>query len=139
MADAQHGANLHCVVIDELHIHKSPDMVETLETGTGSRDQPLVAAITTADDGRPNTIYSRKRKRIEQLAARLLSDPTTYGVVFAADEKDDPFAEATWRKANPGFGFTAMSLLAFLGCAIRFGCYRSCCSNASGRSCGWAS
>jgi hypothetical protein len=48
---------------------RRPDMVETLETGTGSRDQPLIATITTADDGKPGTIYARKRKRIEQLAA----------------------------------------------------------------------
>ncbi|GAB3988844.1 terminase large subunit [Nocardioides marmoraquaticus] len=106
VADAQHGANIHCAVIDELHIHKTAEMVETLETGTGSRDQPLVAAITTADDGKPATIYSRKRHRIEQLAARVLTDSTTYGVVFAAEKTDDPFAESTWRKANPGFGIS---------------------------------
>lgn len=103
-ADAQHGANLHCVVIDELHVHKDAALVETLETGTGSRDQPLVAMITTADDGRPATIYARKRNRVEQLARRVLTDATTYGVVFAADEADDPFVESTWRKANPGYG-----------------------------------
>jgi len=106
VADAQHGANIHCAVIDELHIHKSAEMVETLETGTGSRDQPLIAVITTADDGKPNTIYARKRTRIEQLARRALIDSTTYGVIWAADKDDDPFIEATWRKANPGFGIS---------------------------------
>jgi phage terminase large subunit-like protein len=104
VADAQHGANIHCAVIDELHIHKTPDLVDVLETGTGSRDQPLVATITTADEGKPNTIYDRKRRRIEQLAARVLKDPTVYGVIFAAEKTDDPFAESTWRKANPGAG-----------------------------------
>lgn len=106
VADAQHGANIHCAVIDELHVHKSAEMVETLETGTGSRDQPLVATITTADDGRPGTIYERKRKRIEQLASRVLKDSTTYGVVWAAEKTDDPFAESTWKKSNPGFGIS---------------------------------
>jgi phage terminase large subunit-like protein len=106
VADAQHGANIHCAVIDELHVHKTPDMVETLETGTGSRDQPLVATITTADDGRPGTIYARKRERIEQLARRVLTDPTTYGVVWAADKDADPFSEETQRSANPGFGIS---------------------------------
>lgn len=106
VADAQHGANIHCAVIDELHVHKSADMVETLETGTGSRDQPLVATITTADDGRPGTIYARKRKRVEQLAGRVITDATVFGVVWAADPDDDPFAEETWRKANPGFGIS---------------------------------
>jgi phage terminase large subunit-like protein len=106
VAEAQHGANLHGVIVDELHVHKTPDLVDVLETGTGSRDQPLTAAITTADDGKPNTVYDQKRRRVEQLAARLLKDPTVYGVVFAAEKTDDPFAEETWRKANPGFGIS---------------------------------
>lgn len=106
VADAQHGANLHGAVIDELHVHKTSDLVDALETGTGSRDQPLVACITTADDGRPGTIYARKRKRVEELAKRVITAPTIYGVVFCAEESDDPFVEATWRKANPGYGIS---------------------------------
>lgn len=103
-ASAQHGANLHGAIIDELHLHKTPDLVEALETGTGSRRQPLVVKITTADDGKPNTIYARTRSRVEQLSRRVFVAPATYGVVFAADATDDPFAEETWRKANPGYG-----------------------------------
>jgi phage terminase large subunit-like protein len=106
VADAQHGANLHGAVIDELHVHKTPEMVETIETGTGSRDQPLIACITTADDGRPGTIYARKRRRIEELANRVITDPTTYGVVWAAPADADPFAEATWKASNPGYGIS---------------------------------
>lgn len=104
VADAQHGANLHGAVIDELHVHKTAELVETIETGTGSRDQPLVACITTADDGKPGTIYARKRKRVEELAKRVITDPTTYGVVWCASAEDDPFSVATQRKANPGYG-----------------------------------
>ena len=37
IADAQHGANIHGAVVDELHVHKNPELVETIETGTGSR------------------------------------------------------------------------------------------------------
>lgn len=106
VADAQHGANLHGAIIDELHVHKTPDMVETIETGTGSRDEPLLAIITTADDGRPESIYARWRNRIEQLARRVIKDPSTYGVVWCATEEDDPFSEATQRKANPGYGIS---------------------------------
>lgn len=106
VADAQHGANIHVGVIDELHVHKTPDLVEAIETGTGSRDQPLIVIITTADDGAPGTIYARKRDRIEKLAKRVLKDPTTYGVIWAADEKDDPFDVETQRRANPGYGIS---------------------------------
>jgi phage terminase large subunit-like protein len=105
-ATAQHGANLHGAVIDELHAHKTPDLVDALETGTGSRRQPLIAKITTADEGKPNTVYARNRLYIEQLAKRVFIAPSTYGVVFAAAVDDDPFAEATQRAANPGFGIS---------------------------------
>jgi phage terminase large subunit-like protein len=104
VAEALHGANVHGAVVDELHIHKTPDLVEAIETGTGSRTQPLVAYITTADDGQQATIYARKRNRIEQLAARLIKHPSVYGVIWAAGDNDDPFAEETWKAANPGYG-----------------------------------
>lgn len=106
VAEALHGANVHGAVIDELHVHKTPDLVEAIETGTGSRSQPLVAKITTADDGRPNTIYARNRHYVEQLEHGLFKDSSTYGVVFAAEEGDDPFSPATHRKANPGYGIS---------------------------------
>lgn len=104
VAEALHGGNIHGGLIDELHVHKDPALVETIETGTGSRSQPLVAIITTADDGRQDTIYSRKRDFIEKLARGVIMDATTYGVVFSAETSDDPFSEVTWRKANPGYG-----------------------------------
>lgn len=106
IADAQHGANLHCFICDELHIHKTPDMLDTLESGTGSRRQPLGVIITTADTGKRETPYDNKRRRIEQLARGVLEDPTVYGVIWAAEPEDDPHVEATWRKANPGFGIS---------------------------------
>lgn len=110
LADLIHGANIHCANVDELHIHKTRDLVDAVETGTGARSQPLVCIITTADEGKPGTIYDEKRRYVEQLARGAIEDPATYGVVWAADEADEhgeaPFAEATWRKANPGYGIS---------------------------------
>ena len=104
VGDLIHGSNIHGAVVDELHVHKTPDVVDAVESGTGARDQPLVITITTADDGRPHSVYASKRGYIDRLAQRLIHNPRQYGVVFAADEEDDPFAEVTWRKANPGYG-----------------------------------
>ncbi|MFD8919448.1 terminase large subunit [Streptomyces sp. NPDC059569] len=104
VAGAQHGANIHCAIIDELHEHKTPELVETIETGTGSRRQPLVVIITTADSGKRESVYDRKRKRVEQLARRVFAAPSVYGAVWAAEKLDDPHVEETWRKANPGYG-----------------------------------
>ena len=112
--DAQHGADVHGAIVDELHLHKDMALIEALETGTGSREQPLIIYITTADAGRRHTPYDEKRSLIEKLARGVLERPTTYGVVFAAEKPeyqdgklvrgDDPFAETTWAKANPGYG-----------------------------------
>lgn len=114
--DAQHGADIHGAVVDELHLHKDMTLIEALETGTGSREQPLITYITTADAGRRHTPYDEKRSLIEKLARGVLKRPTTYGVVFAAEKPeyqdgklikgDDPFAESTWRKANPNYGIS---------------------------------
>ncbi|MGE9696675.1 terminase large subunit [Streptomyces sp. CH6] len=104
LAGAQHGLNLHCGLVDELHEHKTPELVETIESGTGSRRQPLIFIITTADAGKRESVYQRKRERIEQLARGAYRAPSVYGVVFAAEKDDDPFAEETWKKANPGYG-----------------------------------
>lgn len=106
VGDLLHGANIHGAGIDELHVHKTPDVVDAIESGTGARSQPLIITITTADDGKPNSVYALKRDYVERLARGGIKQPSVYGVVFAADRADDPFDEATWRKANPGFGIS---------------------------------
>lgn len=108
VGDLLHGSNVHGAIIDELHVHKSPDVVDAVESGTGARAQPLVVTITTADEGKTDSVYAHKRKYIEKLARRTMANPSTYGVIFAADPEDGagnrPFLESTWKKANPGYG-----------------------------------
>lgn len=104
VGDAQHGADLHGAIVDELHLHKSMELIEAVETGTGSRSQPLIIFITTADAGKPNTPYAQKRERVEKLARGVLKDAATYGVIWAVPDDADPFDEETWKAANPGYG-----------------------------------
>jgi phage terminase large subunit-like protein len=110
IGDLMHGANVHGAIVDELHIHKTRDLVDAIETGVGARAQPLVIIITTADDSRQGTIYAEKRHLVEQLARRTITDPSVYGVIWAADDIDAqgerPFAEDTWKRANPGYGIS---------------------------------
>lgn len=104
--DLAHGANVHAGLVDELHVHKNPDLLEAIESGTGARSQPLVFIITTADDGQTLTVYATRRSTIEKLASGVLTAPHMYGVVFAADDNDDPHDPATWAKANPLYPVT---------------------------------
>src|SRR5665647_2530723 len=79
-------------------------LVEAIETGTGARSQPLVVFITTADEAEEGTIYDEKHTYTRNVANGIVKDPGHYGVIWAAEETDDPFSEATQAKANPGAG-----------------------------------
>jgi phage terminase large subunit-like protein len=108
---AQQGLNVHGAVIDEVHVHRTSDVIDALETGTGSREQPLILFITTADDGADGSIYATKRTYLEALVAGHFRDDSWYGCVFGADEQADgfdPFSEATLAAANPGAGVTVL-------------------------------
>lgn len=104
IAEAAHGLNVSGAVIDEVHVHKSRHLIDAIETGTGAREQPLVIFITTADEATEGSIYDEKHNYTRKVADGIVEDPTHYGVIWAAEETDDPFAESTWRKANPGLG-----------------------------------
>jgi len=104
VAEAAHGLNVSGAIIDEVHVHKRRDLVDAIETGTGARTQPLVVFITTADEATEGSIYDEKHNYTRKVAEGIVDDPTHYGVIWAAEDTDDPFDEATWRKANPGLG-----------------------------------
>ena len=104
VAETAHGLNVSGAVVDEIHtLRLKAGLVDAIDTGVGARDQPLIIYITTADEAEDGTPYDEKRTYAENVAANIVQDPSFYGVIWAADEKDDPFAEATWAKANPGF------------------------------------
>lgn len=104
--DLAHSLNVSGALIDEIHVHKTRDLIDALETGTGAREQPLVVFITTADEGDEHSIYAEKHEYTRKVATRVVDDPSHFGVIWAAEADDDPFDEATWAKANPGLGTT---------------------------------
>jgi len=104
IAETAHGLNVSGGIIDEIHVHKSRGLIDAIETGTGARDQPLIIFITTADEAVEGSIYDEKHSYTEKCANGVVEDVSHYGVIWAAEEGDDPFAESTWRKANPGLG-----------------------------------
>jgi len=103
------GLNIHCGVIDELHAHKTRDVFDVLDTGTGSRDQPLLLLITTAGFNRAGVCYEKRSYTIKVLSGAV-DDPTWFGIIFTVDEEDLEHEERLltdehiWRKANPNWG-----------------------------------
>lgn len=105
VAETAHGLNVSGATIDEVHtLRLRRALVEAIETGVGARDQPLIVFITTADEAEEGTIYDEKHNYTRNVANGIIKDPGHFGVIWAAAETDDPFAESTWRKANPGLG-----------------------------------
>lgn len=104
IAETAHGLNVSGAIVDEVHVHKNRALIDAIETGTGARDQPLIVYITTADEAVEGSIYDEKHTYTERCADGIVADPEHYGVIWAAEPSDDPFAENTWHKANPGLG-----------------------------------
>ena len=102
-ARSKHGFNSHGVVVDELHTQKNGKLIEVLESSMGTRRQPLLVSITTADFARPS-ICNEKEAHADKVARGLVVDPEFLPVIYRADPKDPWDVEATWRKANPNYG-----------------------------------
>lgn len=94
------GLNVHGGLIDELHGHKTRDVFDVIETGTGSRDQPLIWAITTAGSNRAGICYEQRGYAIKILGGQN-QDESYFGIIYTIDEGDDFEDETVWAKANP--------------------------------------
>lgn len=99
-ADTKHGLNVHCAVIDELHAHANRDLVDVLVTGTGSRRQPIIVYITTADYDRPS-ICNEKHDYACKVRDGIIKNHAFLPVVYEAFPDDDWTDPAVWAKANP--------------------------------------
>jgi phage terminase large subunit-like protein len=101
----KHGFNPHCVIVDEVHVHNSPDLIEAFETGIGARRQPLIIYLTTADYQR-ESICNTKYKYACAVRDGIIKDPYFLPVIYEASIDDDWTDPTTWAKANPNFGLS---------------------------------
>jgi len=97
------GLNVHGGIIDELHAHKTRDVFDVIETGTGARDQSLLWLITTAGFNRAGICYEQRSYLLKILSGAHI-DEEYFGLVYTVDDGDDWTDEASWEKANPNWG-----------------------------------
>ena len=97
------GYNIHMGLIDELHGHKKRDMYDILDTGTGSREQPLIWMITTAGVNRAGICYEQ-RNYLKRILRKEVRDESYFGIIYTLDKDDDWTDPANWPKANPNYG-----------------------------------
>ena len=99
-ADNMDGLNVHCAIIDELHAHKTRNVLDVLTTATGARRQPLIFVITTAGFDRNSVCWEQHDYSVKVLEG-IIPDDTFFCYVAGIDEGDDWKDEAVWPKANP--------------------------------------
>lgn len=107
-ADTMDGLNVYCALVDELHAHRSDEVWGVLETGTGSRRQPLIFGITTAGSNQASYCY-QLRDYATKVLDGVIVDDSFFAIIFTLDaedlEKDNGWLnEDVWVKANPNLG-----------------------------------
>src|SRR5262245_30696180 len=107
-SDSLDGLNIHGAIVDELHAHKTRGMVDVLETGTGSRRQPLIFYITTAGFDRESVCWEHHQFAAMVLDSAEALDDTLFAFIAGADPGDDWQDPAVWTKANPNLGVSVM-------------------------------
>jgi len=94
------GSSPSMAIIDEYHEHTTPAALDTMQTGMGAREQPLLWVITTAGDNTAGPCYS-KQTILQDILSGALKDDTVFGIIYTVDPEDDWTDPAVLRKANP--------------------------------------
>lgn len=131
-SDSQDGFNPHFIVRDELHAwrERHRGLAEKLDTGFGSRRQPLMITITTGGDDN-SCIWIEDHdyavRVLESVITGEIVDDSVFAYIATIDHRempcfrcrgkdcswcggtgtipaDDPLNEACWIKSNPNLG-----------------------------------
>lgn len=97
------GPNPHAAYIDELLAQPDRELYDALRTGFGTRAQPLLMLVTTADND-PAGFAAAERAWSERVAEDPELDRRRLVVLYAAPRDTDWTDETTWALANPGLG-----------------------------------
>lgn len=97
------GASPSCAIVDEYHEHDTSELYDTMLTGMGAREQPLLWIITTAGYNIEGPCYDKRRAVLEMLSG-VTPDDELFGLVYTIDEDDDWTNPKNLAKANPNMG-----------------------------------
>lgn len=111
-ASTQDGLNPSHVVLDEIHAHKSHDLLNVLQSAAGARLNALWLYTTTEGYETPGP-WPEMRHYAQQVLNGILEAEHFFALIFSLDEQvgqpgdpnyrpaDEDFDETAWVKANP--------------------------------------
>jgi len=112
--DAEHGTkeglNPSLIIVDEVHIHKSRKLWDTLKYGNVVREEPLTVAITTAGVYDQTSLCWELHEKAQLVIKGGIFDDRFFGYIRAADkergDRDPSYYETreAWYEANPSLG-----------------------------------
>lgn len=108
-AETTDGLNPFLIISDEMHAMKSRDLLDVMESATGARVSFLHFQITTAGKDPVSVCGDQHDYACKILDGVLEEDESTvsfFAFIAHADPDDDPWAEDTWKKANPHWGIS---------------------------------
>lgn len=105
-SDTEDGLNPSAGLADELHAHKTRGMWDVIQSGMGSRREPLMLAITTAGVFRQDSIGWEKHDYAQKVLDGLIPDDSFFAFIAAPDQGDDRFSDVALQKANPNWGIS---------------------------------
>lgn len=116
--DGQSGPRPHCGLIDEIHEHKTPNVIEMMRAGTKGRTQALILEITNSGHDKDSVCWKHHEYTAELLLGKKQND-AWFGYICGIDpcdkhqeegrlqpvdgcaDCDDWRNEKVWTKANP--------------------------------------
>lgn len=99
------GFNPHGAVGDEVHEFDDDDQINVIETGMGSRVEPMLLFTTTAGFNIYGVCYKIRGDNIKILKG-INTDERSNAYIYTLDDDDDWEDEEQWVKPNPNVGVT---------------------------------
>lgn len=96
------GSSPSCALVDEYHEHKDSTLFDTMETGMGARDQPIMLVITTAGSNIGGPCHQLVRDA-ERALEGAIDVPDLWAAMYTLDKEDDWTSKDALRKANPNY------------------------------------
>ena len=96
------GSSPSCAIVDEYHEHQDSTLFDTMETGMGAREQPVMLVITTAGSSIGGPCHQLVRDA-ERMLEGVIERPDLWAMLYTIDD-DDWTSEQALIKANPNYG-----------------------------------
>lgn len=99
------GSSPHCAIVDEYHEHPTDDLFQTMETGMGAREEPLMLVISTAGSNLAGPCHDMQ-KDMQRILEGTIVDDSSFAAIYTSDNDDEWDSDEALIKANPNLGIS---------------------------------